>query len=238
MTDTTLVFAAGSLRKVLPAMAELVGISINPVFGPSGVLRERIAQGERPALFLPANYKHGQILADMGLCAAPKIFTENSLCLFGRQAALQSGDVLQNMLNPENRLGTSTPVDDPGGDYAFSVFDRAESVQTGSRDLLRSKAMTLVGGKNSPKSAGPHSPVYGLFTEDKVDLFLGYRTTAIDIAGRMEDIQIMDLPDDLSVKAQYYGVVIDKSRAGSDLLMRLQTDAAQNTLEKFGFKRL
>ncbi|SMF23635.1 substrate-binding domain-containing protein [Desulfovibrio gilichinskyi] len=237
MTETTLVFAAGSLRKVLPAMAELVGISINPVFGPSGVLRERIAQGERPALFLSANLKHGQILADMGLCSAPKIFAENSLCLFGRPAALQGGDVLQNMLNPENRLGTSTPIDDPGGDYAFSVFDRAESVQDGSRDLLRSKAMTLVGGKKSPKSAGPHSPVYGLFAEDKVDLFLGYRTTAMDLADRMEDIQIMDLPDNLSVKAQYYGVVIDKNSSGDDLFKGLQSDSAQRFLERFGFKR-
>ncbi len=237
MVETTLVFAAGSLRKVLPAMAEVIGISINPVFGPSGVLRERIAQGERPALFLPANLKHGQILEDMGLCSAPKIFAENALCLFGRPEALQNGDVLQNMLSPENRLGTSTPIDDPGGDYAFSVFDRAESVLAGSRELLRNKAMTLVGGKNSPKSAGPHSPVYGLFAEDKVDLFLGYRTTAMDIAGRMEDIQIMDLPDNLSVKAEYYGVVIDKNFAGDDLFKGLKTDSAQGILEEYGFKR-
>ncbi|MBI9111128.1 substrate-binding domain-containing protein [Maridesulfovibrio ferrireducens] len=237
MTKEIRVFAAGSLRKVLPAMAGRSGFSINSVFGPSGVLRERIAQGERPALYLSANLKHCKILADMDLCSEPIVFTENSLCLFGRPSALQRGDALQNMLSSENRVGTSTPVDDPGGDYAFSVFDRAEVIQPGSREVLRNKALTLVGGKNSPKSAGPHSPVYGLFAEDKVDLFLGYRTTAMDIARRMDNIEIMDLPDSLSVKAQYFAVVIEKNNDGVELLKGLQASAAQNALEEFGFKR-
>ncbi len=230
------VFSAGSLRKALPAIFENTDLVVKTVLGPSGVLRGRIASGYCPALFLSANLKHGQILADLGFASDPVLFAENELCLFGRSSAMQSDDVLTNMLNAENRIGTSTPFDDPGGDYAFSVFDKSEAVQSGSRIILSEKALTLVGGKNSPKEKGPHSPVYHLFDNDKIDLFLGYKTTALDLAEKMADIHILNLPATLKVEAKYYAMIINESKEGADLLRIMQTDESQKIFEMCGFK--
>ncbi|WP_031482442.1 substrate-binding domain-containing protein [Maridesulfovibrio frigidus] len=230
------VFSAGSLRNALPAIFENTDLLVTTTLGPSGVLQERIVSGDCPALFLSANLKHGQILADLGLASDPVLFTENELCLFGRSSAMQSDDVLKNMLNTENRIGTSTPIDDPGGDYAFAVFDKTEAVQSGSRLILRERALTLVGGKNSPKEKGPHSPVYHLFDDGRIDLFLGYKTTALDLAQKMTDIHIMDLPHPLKVRAKYYAMVIGESKEGAELLQTVLAAESQKILELCGFK--
>lgn len=230
------VFAAGSLRHALPAMADAVGLELEIVFGPSGLLRERIERGERPRLFLPANLAHGQSLARQGLCAAPVAFAQNSLCLFGKRSALAGRSVLEAMLTPENRLGTSTPKADPGGDYAFSVFERAESVLPGSGLALRSKALTLVGGNDTPKGTGGRSPVLELFAADKVDIFLGYRTTALDVTSQGPDLEFLELPEELAVCARYGAVALTLPE-GDDALKALQTPAAATALEACGFTK-
>ncbi len=149
----TRVFAAGSLRKVLPAMAKESGLQLDFEFGPSGVLKERILNGEKPDMFFPASMRHATELHDAGEYLCPTVFLQNSLCLFGKKAFLVGDDVLEMLMNPHCRLGTSTPHDDPGGDYAFSVFDKAESLRPGAGALLKAKALTLVGGRNISSSS-------------------------------------------------------------------------------------
>lgn len=46
------VYAAGSLRSVLPVIFDCAGITAEIEFGPSGVLREKIVSGEKGDLFL------------------------------------------------------------------------------------------------------------------------------------------------------------------------------------------
>jgi ABC-type molybdate transport system substrate-binding protein len=46
-------------------------------------------------------------------------------------------------LRSDVRVGTSTPVADPSGDYAFALFRRAEELAPGARAKLESKALQL-----------------------------------------------------------------------------------------------
>ncbi|MBD0302873.1 MAG: hypothetical protein ICV85_12050 [Tolypothrix sp. T3-bin4] len=49
------------------------------------------------------------------------------------------------------RLGTSTPNQDPSGDYVQEIFRKAEKIKPGSFEKLNQKALHLVGGRNSPE---------------------------------------------------------------------------------------
>jgi molybdate transport system substrate-binding protein len=220
-------FAAGSLRKALPAMAEAAGLGLDVQFGPAGLLRGLIEDGARPDLFLSASMSHARAvarLADYGE-AAPLL--ENRLCLFGREEILADGDALRAMLDPDSRLGTSTPGADPGGDYAFAVFDRAETLRPGSRDILRDRARAVVGGDLPAKSAGSGSPVVDLFRAGKVDLFLGYRTTAVDVTERCPGLALLDLPPELAVRPRYGAVARDTDGARAALNGLRSTEAME-----------
>jgi molybdate transport system substrate-binding protein len=50
------------------------------------------------------------------------------------------------MLDPDVKLGTSTPNADPSGDYAWEVFRRIENQRSGSLAVLDRKALKLTGG--------------------------------------------------------------------------------------------
>lgn len=217
------IFSAGSLRGILPVLLEKAGIEAKLELGPSGVLKERIVSGERPDLFFPASMNHAIDLAAQDLSSNPQVFAHNELCLFGRSQSLKGHDALSAMLDPKMRLGTSTPIDDPGGDYAFAVLDKANTLIPGATDILKQKALTLVGGRNSKIGEGNHSPVYVLFKEYIVDMFLGYRTTAINMVSLMDDIIVVELPKELQVKVEYGVVVIGMSIQGQRALNLLMT---------------
>jgi len=212
------VFAAGSLRKALPSMAEAMGLSLDVRFGPAGLLRGLIEDGARPGLFLSASMAHARAVALLDDYGEAVPLLENRLCLFGREEILDDGDALRAMLDPDSRLGTSTPGADPGGDYAFAVFDRAETLHPGSRDMLRDRAHAMVGGDLPDDIPPSGSPVAALFQTGKVDLFLGYRTTAVDVTARCPGLALLELPPELAVRPRYGGVArnTDQARAALD----------------------
>ncbi|MDB6011527.1 MAG: hypothetical protein JWL65_3777, partial [Gammaproteobacteria bacterium] len=57
--ETIAIFAAGSLRRVVSELAKeagpLLDIEVQPSFGGSGSMRERIEKGESPDLFMSAD---------------------------------------------------------------------------------------------------------------------------------------------------------------------------------------
>ncbi|EGB15012.1 molybdenum ABC transporter, periplasmic molybdate-binding protein [Pseudodesulfovibrio mercurii] len=214
---TLTVLAAGSLRKALPAMAEAAGLALDVRFGPAGLLRNSIEDGLRPDLFLSASMSHVRAVARLADYGEAAPFLENLVCLFGRRELLAEGDALRAMLDPDGRLGMSTPGADPGGDYALTVFDRAERVRPGSRAMLRDRARSVVGGGLPPATAPTGSPVIELFRAGKVDLFLGYRTTALDALARYPGLAIVDLPPELAVRPVYGAVARNTEEARAAL---------------------
>src|SRR5580698_1585370 len=141
-----LIYAAGSLTAAFTDMVRAFPVPPDtiapPVFGPSGVLRERIEHGEAADILASADMAQARKLATAG---QPVImFTRNRLCALGRPG-LTTENLLDRMLDPAVRLGTSTPGADPGGDYAWAVFARAEAIHPGAQAALQAKALKLVG---------------------------------------------------------------------------------------------
>jgi len=143
--------AAGSLR---PALTELgqaftaaYGIKVKAQFGSSGLLRERLERGEASDVYASADMGNPLALAKAGKAGPVVLFARNRLCAIMRPGLqVTPATVLATMLAPEIKLGTSTPKNDPAGDYAWQLFAEADKMQPGAGRVLEAKALKLTGG--------------------------------------------------------------------------------------------
>ena len=144
--DHVVIFSAGSLRGVVADLASDVraayGIEVKPTFGGSGMLRERIEKGEAVDLFLSADVASPRKLEMQGRAVVPAIpFARNRMCILSHKSlGLNASNLIERLLEKNVKLKTSTPVADPGGDYAWAIFDRIDAQRPGTGDLLKAKA--------------------------------------------------------------------------------------------------
>ena len=201
-------YAAGSLRGVMTELAEAWARTgegtVTATYGASGLLRERIAKGEPADVFASANMEHPQSLATAGKSGPVALFARNTLCALAAPAAAVTGDnLLDRMLDPKLKLGTSTPKADPSGDYAWALFARADAVKPGARAALEAKALALTGGPTSPPPPKEGS-VYGLLVaQGQADIFLTYCTNAVTAQKEYPTLQVVTVPAAFSVGADY-----------------------------------
>lgn len=201
-------YAAGSLRGALSDVAQAFtaagGPPVSATFGASGLLRERIEKGEAVDVFASADLGNPQALAQAGLARPPIVFTRNRLCAIvapGVDATAET--LLDRMLDPNLRLGTSTPKADPGGDYAWKLFERAGSIRPGAYAALDAKALKLTGGPDSPPPPANRSVYGALIAERKADIFLTYCTNAIVAIREVDGAQMVAIREPLAVGADY-----------------------------------
>src|SRR5262249_30303193 len=141
--------------------------------------------------------------------------------------------LLTRMLDGNVKLGTSTPKADPSGDYAFEVFRRAEAIKPGAQSELEKKALQLTGSASrAPAPAG--KAVYGWHVaEGRADIFLTYCTNALAAQKENPGQQIVALPDNLAVGADYGLTVIARAPAAAQRLADfIVSPEGQKILEK------
>lgn len=203
------ILSAGSLREVLTAHAAAQDGPFDLVFGPAGLLRERIEHGEACDLFLSASMEHPERLAH-GTGGSATLFARNPLVAVARKRiGLRPDTFLDRLLDPDIRIGTSTPKADPSGDYAFALFDRAERLHPGAAAILGAKAMQLVGGRVPAQVPDDRNPVEYFLTDGPADLFLGYRSGARQHEAAFD---VVLPPPELRITAEY-GLLVTASPA-------------------------
>ncbi len=239
--DTVALYAAGSLRGALTEVARSFeasgGAKVEMKFAPSGLLRDELAGGGRADVFASANMAHPRALAEAGKAGAVSMFARNTLCALVKPGlAVTAADLLERMLDPAIRLGTSTPKADPSGDYAWDVFRKAEKLKPGAFASLEKKALQLTGGPSSPPPPAGRN-VYGhVVAEGKADIFLTYCTNAVVAQRENPAQQIVHLPDALSVGADYGLTVMQGASAnGGRLAAFILSADGQRILAKHGF---
>ncbi len=234
-------YAAGSLREALTQVVQQFeadsGRKVQLTFGASGLLRERIEKGEPAQVFASADMDHPQRLAARGGWQAPGVFALNQMCALAAPSVEVSPDTLLDvMLRPAVRVGTSTPQADPSGDYAWALFRRADLMRPGAFAALEGKALQLTGGADSPKPP-PGRGTYGwVMDQGQADLFLTYCTNAVAAQREVPRLKIVAVPDALQVSARY-GL---SSRQGADagaaqLAQFILSAPAQAILRRHGF---
>jgi ABC-type molybdate transport system substrate-binding protein len=242
--STLTVFAAGSLRAALTdaarAFEQRAGTKVALNFGASGLLKDRLLAGERADLFASANMEHPQALAAAGRSGAAQPFARNALCLLGAPGfSLQGQDVAQRLLDPALRVGISTPVVDPAGDYAWRFFDRIEAsgaAGPGSAQRLKSRALQLAGGPNSPSAPEGRSLYALLLGQGSADVFVTYCTNATLATRENPALQVLPLPQNLEVAATYgLAVLLPASPQAEGFAAFLRSPEGQAVLRGYGF---
>jgi molybdenum ABC transporter molybdate-binding protein len=236
------VLAAGSLTGAMNAVIELyqqkTGEHVEADYGPAGLLRERIEGGEPADVFASANMAHPQTLADKGAATPPVVMARNKLCARALpEYGLTTQNLLERMLDPRTGIGTSTPKADPGGDYAWAIFERADKARPGAKAILEAKAQQLVGGKNNPSVPAGRNAMEYFFEQHKIHIALGYcssRETTPD-----KKLVTVQLPTNLAVTADYGLSVLNTGKAPREAALRfalfVMTPEAQALIGRYGF---
>lgn len=237
--DPVQVYAAGSLRDALTEIARdheaRTGQKIVLTFAASGLLRERIEQGAPAQVFASADTKHPQRLANQGQWQAPVVFTRNTLCALAQGTVAVTPDILlSTMLQPQVRLGISTPKADPAGDYAWALFQKADALQAGAAARLETKALQLTGGAQSAQAPADRNTYAWVMEQNRADVFLTYCTNAVAARAEVPSLQVVAVPEALQVGAAY-GLTV---RAGAPAQAQAFAQAVLQPPAQAVFRRL
>lgn len=242
MTKALQVLAAGSLRHAFPAIIQLFTEAsegdISLSLGPAGLLRQRIEAGEHFDLFASANMAHPIRLANAGITEEAICFARNRLCIIARaDLGLTTGNFLDVLSSPGIRIGTSTPGDDPSGDYAFEVFELVEAKHPGVGAAMRTRAHQLVGGRNSPSVPAGKGGGY-LISDGAVDLMMSYYSNARLLEANPA-FQVVDIPTEFSPIVEY-GLALRNlpSARTRQLKSFVMSEEGQTILQEAGFTRV
>jgi len=237
--ETVLLHAAGSLRAALTDVAKAFEAAGRGKVqaGASGLLKDEIAAGAKAEVFASANMEHPLALAAEKRSGPVALFARNRLCALARPGLeVTSAVLLERVLDPQLKLGTSTPKADPSGDYAWEIFGKAEKLHPGAFAILEKKALQLTGGPASPPAPQGRS-IYGdLIAQGAADVFLTYCTNALAAQRENPAQQIVQLPDALAVGADYGLTVMNGASAPAhQFAMFILSAEGQRTLAKHGF---
>ena len=237
------VYAAGSATGVLGAILDRysaeTGETVTLQTGPAGLMREKIEAGDKVDLFVSANIEHPETLHAAGKASATVVFATNRLCVSAKHAVgMTRANMLTRLLDPKVSIGTSTPKADPGGDYAQTLFEKADSVKPGATKTLKAKARAVVGGKLETGPAKPMTAAESLDAQG-VDVSVGYcssRKTAPDTS-----VDKVEVPPSLAIRADYGMAIIttsgdvEREAAAGRLALYLLSAPAQAILPSYGF---
>jgi molybdenum ABC transporter molybdate-binding protein len=235
--------AAGSLRAAFTdigkAYQDAYGVAVEPTFGGSGLLKDRLAAGEGGDVFASADMGNPLSLSRARKSGPTVLFAHNHLCAILRPGLKATpSSILATLLDPSIKLGTSTPISDPAGDYAWAFFKKADSVQPGSRATLEGKAVKI---GNVPGSlavpSGVTNAIAWLFREKRADVFLAYCTGGAAVAKEMPGTTTLALPAALAIEANYGLTILNSANQdrAAQLAFFILSLEGQKILAEHGF---
>lgn len=236
--ETIVVFSAGSLRAVWTdvakeAAAEL-GIEVKSTFGGSGLMRERIETGEKPDLFTSADLASPRKLEVEGRTLVPVIpFARNRMCIVSRgSSGVTAANLIDRLLDPAVRVKTSMPVADPGGDYAWAIFDRIDARRPGAGAVLKKKAQALMSA-TAPAAPG-QSPAAALFAAGAIDVSVTYCSGVAALQQESPQLTSLSVPPELDPHPVYGLAVLSAKPEAWRLALFLLSQQGQAIIARNG----
>lgn len=242
-TPVVRLYAAGSLRKAMTSIAHAFeaakpGAKLELEFGASGLLRERIEKGETAHVFASADTAHPASLAGQGKVeGVPRVFARNALCAIARDGlAVDTGTLVDVLLQTSTRIGMSTPKADPAGDYALKFFQAVDKARPGAGTMLEAKALRLTGGPASPKAPDGRHLYAWIMSNGQADVFLTYCTNARLATIDAPTLKTIALPPALAVSADYgLAVMKDAPPPAAEFADFVLSPEGQRILTDLGF---
>ncbi|BAY66491.1 hypothetical protein NIES22_66300 [Calothrix brevissima NIES-22] len=228
----------GAISEVAQAFSRKYKIPIKLEFDYSDELRSRILKSEKADIFAAADMKNPHQLMQVSKGSPVVNFVSNKICVIVKPGLKVTKNSLLNlMLSPDIRVGIATINSELSSDYIRELFQKAETLQPGSFEILNNKVLDLRGEYNS--GFVPHGLdkfAYFLLETQQVDMFLTYRTDARLASLAAPNLQILELPDNLAIKANYGMTLINNSRSSVIMLaMYLLSPFGQEILAKYHF---
>ncbi len=233
------IYAAGSLRGVVGELAKEAGpilnVDVKASFGGSGSLRQRIEKGELPDLFMSADVGSPSKLAAEGRTVVPAIaFARNRMCFVSRRSAgITPENLIDRLLASDVRLKTSTPVVDPGGDYAWTILDRIDALRPGAGAILKRKARASMSLKATPATP-TQSGAAALFSSKQVDVSITYCSGATGLLREVPELTSFVVPAQLDPHPLYGVAVLSAKPEALRLALYLLSEKGQAIIAKEG----
>ena len=237
--QTVEIFSAGSLREVWNEVARqaapALGIEVKTSFGGSGLMRERIEKGEKPDLFTSADLGSPRKLESQGRTVVPVVpMARNRMCIVSRRSAgVTAANLIDRMLAKDVRLKTGPPVADPGGDYAWAIFDRIEALRPGSGATLKEKAQASMSLSATPAKPN-QSPYAALFESRKVDMVITYCSHTANLEKDAPELTSLVVPPRLDPHPVYGLAVLSDKPAALRLALFLVSERGQAIIARAG----
>lgn len=238
--DPLRLFAAGSLRLAMDELIDVYaaehGERLQPVYGPSGALRKQIQGGDVPELFASAAVEHVEALHSAGILRSNTVFARNSLCLIARPGIhLDESNLIDRILDPNLRLGTSTPQFDPAGDYTWQLFRAVDTQRPGAFKTLSEKAVQLTGIAVDKKQKT--LPYAAIFEDNKADVFISYCSNAAATSKAVPGLSWMRFPDSVNNSGTYSIGAAKGAGSEADRFIEFVSAArGQSILARYGFQ--
>jgi molybdate transport system substrate-binding protein len=237
--EPLVIFAAGSLRGVVTDLAAeagpALGVEVQPSFGGSGAMRERIEKGESADLLMSADLASPRKLEAQGRTTVPIIaFARNRMCIVSRRSAgVTAANLIDRMLAEGVRLKTSTPIADPSGDYAWSIFKKIEAVRPGAQATLERKAQASM--NLSAKPATPNqSAAAALFESNAIDMSITYCSGFAALEKEVPELTSLLVPPQLDPHPVYGVAVLSAKPQALRLALFLLSEKGQAIIAKQG----
>ena len=234
-----IIFAAGSLRGVVADLSTAVlqdsGIKVTAVFGGSGLMRERIEHGEKADLLMSADFASPRQLQAQGRTALPPFaFARNRMCVVSRRIdAVTPANLIDRLLDGSTRIRTSTPIADPSGDYAWSIFERIDAARPGSGERLKAKARAMMDVTATPATSS-QSAAAALFAAGRIDLSITYCSAAAALVRELPDLASLEVPAPLDPGPVYAAAVISDRPEVLRVALFLLSEKGQAILARNG----
>ena len=231
------VLAAGSLKG---AFTEIIAQwqTLHPeqpvtlIPGPAGWLRERIEQGETFDVYASAALTHAEAIQREGWSGPAVLFARNTLCAQVKSdTPVSSDNIVDYLLKPGTRIGTSTPKSDPGGDYTWTFFQRLDKQHPGAYAALTAKAQQLYG--SAPDPAKPRVSIPALFADGKLDASIGYCSGA----KKNDNAALKSIALPAPAPVADYGLSVSRKAgtAAAEFALFVLSPVAQHVLADYGF---
>jgi len=214
-----------------------VGIAVEMTYGGSGLLLNRLRDGEAAEVFASADLPKAQALHDAGLSSPAVTFARSRLCAVTRSTLHVTPETLLDVISdPAVKLLAPAPADDSSGYYVQELFKLAEAVRPGSYRLLIEK-LQILDIKNLPAFPLGKHPLVVFFDLEMADVFFGYCNTVAQAVQECPTLKATDIPKKLTVPVAY-GVTLPNrgnQAAGQRFLDFLLSAEGQAILAKWGF---
>jgi molybdate transport system substrate-binding protein len=138
---------------------------------------------------------HPRKLQASGRTVLPVVlFARNRMCVVSRRSAgVTEKNLVDRLLADGVRVKTSTPIVDPSGDYAWTIFDRIEAARPGAGAKLKETAqanMTLT----APAAAPGQSAAAALFAANLIDVWITYCSAAAGVEKEITGLASTEIP--------------------------------------------